>query len=69
MKYMYMAFREKTKCKQYIFDNQTEMINYFSKKWYEDEVIFYLRFKDRKEFGHGYFKGGRKDIVPLMDIL
>ena len=36
---MIIAFRKKTGCRQYIFDNVSAMCRFFSKPCYENEVV------------------------------
>jgi hypothetical protein len=57
---MYMAFREKTGCRQYIFDTAEEMVKYFSRKNYRDEPITYRKYhKDTNVLDHkGWFLAG-----------
>lgn len=43
---MVLAYRKKTGCKQYVFDDVEKMILYFSKKAYLGETIHYHDYDD-----------------------
>lgn len=43
---MILAYRKKTGCKQYVFQDAEEMVNYFSKKAYLGETIHYHDYTD-----------------------
>jgi len=43
---LYLTYREKTKCKQYVFETEQEMRKYFRKKWYTGENIMSQEYDD-----------------------
>jgi hypothetical protein len=45
-----IAYRQKTGCKQYVFESIEEALMYFDKKCYSGETIMVITFKESKEF-------------------
>lgn len=44
---MILAYRKKTKCKQYVFDSVAETFQYFDKKCYDYELIKIVEYSDK----------------------
>jgi len=46
---MILAYRQKTKCKQYVFKNLAETFKYFKKKCYWMETIQVIEYSDETQ--------------------
>jgi hypothetical protein len=58
---LFLAHREKTGCKQYVFYSFTDLYNYFNKACYKGETIYYS--------AHQWIKDGKYSRPYLEDCL
>ena len=59
---MLLAYRRKTGCKQYVFDNYPDLVKFFCKDCYKDEDIRITEYSDEGTLKRD-FKTNTRDFV------
>lgn len=61
---LYLCFRNKYKCKQYVFTDPDDIYTYFDKKWYQGELIKCQVYANRCHSRTFFFKAGELNSWP-----